>query len=235
MPLQPSSPTEPAETPIQECGEPLVNIQLAGGLDFGPPPECPETKADYCLLRREVYRKLLRVQESLPKPFRLRLYEGLRSQEVQSLLFEQEKHRVRKRSPHLSPETVHAEATVLVSPVVHWDGTKNTPPHSTGGAVDVEIVDGEGTVIDYGMEIRDWSVVDPALCAPFYPSLTEVAKRNRIYLAKLMEREDFVPYEYEWWHFSYGDQYWAYRKGYPFARHGSCTPEMIAAAKTTTL
>jgi D-alanyl-D-alanine dipeptidase len=223
----------PADIPIQECEEPLVDIRLAGGVHFGPPPECPETAADYCLVRREVYRKLLRVQDFLPKPYRLRLYEGLRSQEVQTLLFDQEKHRVRNRNPQLSSEAVHAEAALLVSPVVHWDGTKNTPPHSTGGAVDVEIVDGDGTVVDYGMEIRDWSVVDPALCAPFCPSLTEAAQRNRSYLATLMEREDFVLYEHEWWHFSYGDQYWAHCNGNSFARYGSCLPEMIAAARAT--
>ena len=226
---------KPTEIPIQECEDPLVDIQLAGGVHFGPPPECPETMPHYCLLRDEVYRKLVRIQEFLPKPYRLRLYEGLRSQGVQSLLFEQEKHRVRERRPHLSSEAVHAEAAVLVSPVVRWDGTKNTPPHSTGGAVDVEIVDGDGAVVDYGMEIREWSVVGPALCAPSCPSVSEIAKRNRSYLAKLMEREDFVPYEHEWWHFSYGDQYWASRKGHPFARYGSCSPEMIAAARATKL
>ncbi|QIL69113.1 M15 family metallopeptidase [Diaphorobacter sp. HDW4B] len=152
---------------------------------------------------------------------------------MQSLLFDQEKRRVRERSPHLSPEAVHAEATALVSPVVHWDGTKNTPPHSTGGAVDVEIVDGHGKVLDYGMEIRDWSVVEPALCAPLCPSLTEAARCNRSQLAQLMEREGFAAYEHEWWHFSYGDQYWAHRKGHSVAQYGSCTLDMIFAARAT--
>jgi D-alanyl-D-alanine dipeptidase len=118
-----------------------------------------------------------------------------------------------------------------VSPVFHWDGTVNIPPHSTGGAVDIEIVDGHGKVLDYGMEIREWSTVDPKLCAPFCSSLTEVARHNRNQLAQLMECEDFAVYEHEWWHFSYGDQYWAYRNGQPFARYGTCQPELIAAAK----
>lgn len=224
-------PMKPTDIPIRECGEPLLDIRRAGGIQFGPPPECPETEADYCLLRREVYRKLLRVQDSLPSPYRLRLYEGLRSHKVQSLLFDQEMQRVRARSPQLSPEAAHAEAALLVSPVVHWDGTVNIPPHSTGGAVDVEIVDDHGKVLDYGMEIREWSAVDPKLCAPFCPSLTEAARHNRNQLAQLMECEDFAVYEHEWWHFSYGDQYWAYSKGHSFARYGTCQPALIAAAK----
>jgi len=184
-------------------------------------------------MRLEVYRKLLRVQKSLPGPYRLRLYEGLRSPDVQALLFEQEMQRVRARKPSLFPEQVQAETSVLVSPVIRLNGSINTPPHSTGGAVDVEIVDGSGEVIDYGMEIRDWSVVGPELCAPSCPSLTVSAKRNRSILCELMDREDFVRYEHEWWHFSYGDQYWASKKGRAFALYGACTPELIAAAGAT--
>jgi D-alanyl-D-alanine dipeptidase len=224
---------QPAEIPIEECGEPLIDIRLAGGILFGPPPECPETEADYCLLRLEVYRKLLRVQKSLPNPYRLRLYEGLRNPCVQAILFDQERQRVSERKPNLSLEAIHAETSVLVSPIIRLDGARNTPPHSTGGAVDVEIVDGSGEVIDYGMEIRDWSVVGPDLCAPSCPSLTVSAKRNRSILCELMDREDFVRYEHEWWHFSYGDQYWASRKGRAFALYGTCTPELIAAAGAT--
>jgi D-alanyl-D-alanine dipeptidase len=222
---------KPKDVQICECRDDLVDIRVVGGINFGPPPECPETEPDYCLVRREVYRKLLRVQDSLPAPYRLRLYEGLRSHGVQSMLFEQEKQRVRARYPHLLPEAVHDEATILVSPVVRWDGTMNIPPHSTGGAVDVEVVDGDGKVLDYGMEIKDWSVVAPELCTPNCMSLSDTAKRNRALLTQLMVREDFVPYEHEWWHFSYGDQYWAYYRRRDFALYGKCTPEMIALAR----
>ena len=27
-----------------------------------------------------------------------------------------------------------------------------------------------------------------------------------------MEEQSFVNYQYEWWHYSYGDKYWGYMK-----------------------
>ena len=222
---------KPMLVPIRECGDPLVDVRIVGGLLFGPPPECPETEPEYCLLRRQVYLKLLRVQQSLPKGYHLRLYEGLRSLAVQSLLFEQERERVRTRHPHLTPEEIHAEASILVAPVVNWDGSVNTPPHSTGGAVDIEIVDAAGRVIDFGMEIKDWSSVPPELCAPECASLTEAAARNRCLLAYALEREGFVFYHLEWWLFSYGDRYWGSRTRRSHAIYGACSVEMIAAAR----
>ena len=219
-----------ASVSVRECGEPLVDIRKAGGLYYGPPPECPDTAPDYCLLRREVYHKLLRVQQSLPSGLSLRLYEGLRSLKVQAMLFDEEMARVRARDPQLDEEQVHLQAAVLVSPVVHLDGTPNLPPHSTGGAIDIEIVDATGKVIDFGMEVKDWVSVAPDYCATAYPKLSPVAAGNRLLLAHAMTREGFANYVNEWWHYSYGDRYWAACTGQAYAIYGSCTPEMIAAA-----
>jgi len=220
-----------ASIPIRECGEPLVDIRKLGDLQYGPPPECPDTAPDYCLLRHEVYRRLLRVQQALPPGLSLRLYEGLRSLKVQAMLFDEEQARVRQRNPALSDEQVHAAAAILVSPLIHSDGTSNIPPHSTGGAVDIEIIDTHGAVIDFGMEVKDWVHVAPDFCATEYAELTAPAAANRLMLAQAMEREGFANYVNEWWHYSYGDRYWARHYGKPCAIYGSCTPEMIGAAR----
>ena len=210
--------------------EPLIDIRDLGGLLYGPPPECPETEPHYCLLRREVYQKLLRVQTALPQGCYLRLYEGLRSLEVQEFLFEQEKLRVQQRNPLLTDQQVHQEATKLVSPIMHYDGSPNIPPHSTGGAVDVEFVDIDGKVYDFGMEIKDWDKLAPEISLPSYSLLSQEALRNRYFLREVMMREGFVPYEYEWWHFSYGDSYWAQSVGAEKAIYGSCSLALIAQA-----
>ncbi len=213
--------------PIHECSEPLVDIRNGTQLLYGPPPECPETEPHYRLMRVGVYQRLLRAQSRLPMGYRLRLYEGLRSLNVQEQLFAQESARVLVREPHLTPQRVHQRATLLVSPLTHWDGSRNTPPHSTGGAVDVEIVDATGSVIDFGMEIRDWVGVEPSWCAPQHPGLGGVAHQNRDLLAQVMGNEGFARFDSEWWHFSYGDQYWARKQGHPAAIYGSCSPELI--------
>jgi len=206
--------------PVAECGEPLVDVRREGGLPCGPPPERPETEPDYGWVRRTVYDKLPRVQAALPAGLRLRLYEGLRSLPIQRWLFDEEKARVRAAHPGLTDEQVHERATVLVSPPVHWDGTPNIPPHSTGGAVDIEIVDAQGRVIDFGMEVKDWIRVPAEFCETRHGQLTPEARANRLLLCTAMEREGFANYAREWWHYSFGDRYWAWLRGAPRAIYG---------------
>lgn len=207
--------------PIQECGEPLIDIKKIAGLTYGPPPEYPATEPDYTWLRKGVFERLLTAQSCLPSSQRLRLYEGFRSLRVQAQLFERERERVMKRNPSLSIEEAFLETCRLVSPVTYFDGTQNIPPHNTGGAVDVEIIDLSGGVIDFGMEIREWATVNPALCKTLATGLTPQAQNNRALLVEIMTESGFVNYSEEWWHFSYGDRYWARKSGHDFAIYGS--------------
>ena len=43
-----------------------------------------------------------------------------------------------------------------------------------------------------------------------------------------MESTGFVNYPYEWWHFGYGDRYWAYAEDEPAAIYGAATRDLIA-------
>ncbi|WP_298925977.1 M15 family metallopeptidase [uncultured Ramlibacter sp.] len=206
--------------PVVDCGDPLVDIRAEGGLLYGPPPECPATAPDYCWVRSQVYTRLLRVQEGLPAGLRLRLYEGLRSLAVQQQLFDEEQARVVQAHPGLTPQQVHERASLLIAPPRHWDGSPNLPPHSTGGAVDVELVGADGAVIDFGMQARDWVRVPAQFCETRHAALPAAAQANRLLLAQAMEGQGFVNYVREWWHYSYGDRYWAMRTGQPQAIFG---------------
>jgi D-alanyl-D-alanine dipeptidase len=206
--------------PVVECGDPLVDLRVEGGLLYGPPPECPATAPDYCWVRSQVYARLLRVQQGLPMGLRLRLYEGLRSLAVQQQLFDEEQARVAQAHPGLTPQQVHERASLLIAPPRHWDGTPNLPPHSTGGAVDVELVDAGGEVIDFGMQARDWVRVPAEFCATHHAPLHAAAQANRLLLAQAMQAQGFVNYVREWWHYSYGDRYWARESGQPRAIFG---------------
>ncbi|WP_370276972.1 M15 family metallopeptidase [Pontibacterium sp.] len=71
------------------------------------------------------------------------------------------------------------------------------------------------------MEIADWSRVDPALCLTDADGLSASAHYHRQLLQDVMGRAGFVNYAEEWWHFSYGDQLWAYVTGNPVAIYGA--------------
>jgi len=207
--------------PIRECHEPLIDVKQYPELSYGSVPESELTKDDYTKMRKTVFEKLCRVQAALPNGWRLRLYEGFRSLQVQEMLFEQRYQIVCKQYPELDSDQLFYETTRLVSPVKHLDGSLNIPPHNTGAAVDVELITQEGLPVDMGMEAKQWVEVKPELCQTDYKDISPEVQRHRQVLLAAMEAQGFVNYPTEWWHFSYGDRYWAYVKREPYAIYGS--------------
>lgn len=82
-------PSDPCITaiPIQENGEPFIDVREEGKIIIGPSPEIPDNR-DYTFLRKTVYEKLLEAQSPLPSGLHFCLYEGYRSLELQQRLFE---------------------------------------------------------------------------------------------------------------------------------------------------
>ena len=83
------------------------------------------------------------------------------------------------------------------------------PPHSTGAAVDVTLVDELGQAIDMGSEIDEIS----ARSFPDHFVGTMAGDRfdqNRQLLNFVMTSAGFARHHHEWWHFSWGDQLWAW-------------------------
>lgn len=207
--------------PIIECAEPLIDVKSTNDLAFGDVPETPLTANDYTLMRQTVYQKLLKAQQALPKGFSLRLYEAYRSLKVQKQLFDFEMERVLGENAGLKGQALFDRVTEVVSPVINYDGSPNIPPHNIGGAVDVEIIDADGNCLDMGMTAKDWQQVPHALCLTNSPLVTVKQKQNRQLLLEIMQAQGFVNYPTEWWHFSYGDRYWAYYQQQNHAIYGS--------------
>lgn len=205
---------------VAECGDPLVNVKSLGTLAYGPPPDTPLTKGDYTFMRQGVYERLLKAQTLLPGGWRFRLYEGYRSIQVQTLLFDDHFAELKYAHPDATDQWLFDETARLVSPVKFLDGHANIPPHNTGAAVDVELLDEAGELVDMGMACKDWLIVDPNLCNSETPMINELQRANRAILFRVMREVGFVNYFREWWHFSYGDRLWAYLLDKPNALYG---------------
>lgn len=196
--------------PIDESNEPLIDLKEQNELAYGPPPDRLITHDDYTKIRKTVYEKLCQAQQELPDGWKFRVYEGLRSLNAQKTLFDSLYNSLQSKTPSLSEEELFQKTSLLVAPVNFFDGTRNTPPHSTGGAVDLEIINKNGHIVDFGMEIQDWHKVAPEICQTFSQNISAEATKNRKTLLDIMYKQDFVNYPQEWWHFSYGDRFWAY-------------------------
>lgn len=208
--------------PIMECHEPLIDLKDQQALLYGPPPpECGVITDCYTKIRLTVFEKLCQAQIDLPNHWRFRLYEGFRSLQIQQALFEHIYQNIVANNPHADKQTLFYETTRLVSPVINFDGTQNIPAHNTGGAIDIEIVTATGELIDMGMTAKDWRDVPPELCQTYCDFISKTAQQNRILLLEILEAHGFVNYPTEWWHFSYGDRYWAYHQQVKYAIYGS--------------
>jgi D-alanyl-D-alanine dipeptidase len=207
--------------PIIECYEPLVDLKDFDDLTYGVPPECHLTAKNYTKVRKSVYDKLCIAQKMLPDGLKFRVYEGHRSLKVQQMLFDQEFNKISQIFPSWSYEEKFHETTRLVSPVTNLDGSINVPPHNTGAAIDIEIITESGELLDMGMTAHDWSKVNSELCMTHSKIISKEAQNNRKLLLTILEQQGFINYPNEWWHFSYGDRYWAYYQSDKQAIYGS--------------
>jgi D-alanyl-D-alanine dipeptidase len=204
--------------PIQENHEPLVNARDFPELLIGPSPEI-ENNLSYTYMRKIVLTKLQTAQNLLPSHLRLCLYEGLRTLSLQKLLFEKEWQKIKTLHPQFSQEEIYNQVTKLVSPLKTLDGAFNIPPHATGAAVDVYLVDTESNQpVDMGILAKDW-MDDPEgkLSLTDSEFISFEAVKHRSILCHVMREVGFVNYPTEYWHWSYGDRYWAFIKNEPYA------------------
>ena len=205
---------------VVENNEPLVNLIYQHDIVVGPSPEIPNN-TDYTNLRKTVFEKLKQAQSLLPKGLRFCLYEGYRSLSLQKFLFDTRYKRIEKLHRDWTHEQLFNETTRLVSPVINLDGSTNVPPHSTGGAIDVYLIDEAGRAIEMGIHPKDWMEDDDGVVS-LTDSLiiSDEAKQNRQIMSHVLNAVGFANYPAEYWHWSYGDRYWAFIRNEPNAIYG---------------
>jgi D-alanyl-D-alanine dipeptidase len=215
------SPDEPVSElrpiPIRENGEPLVDfMELSGRLYWEPEHPVFEYRR-FRLARETVSRMLARAAESLPGDLRLAVVEGWRPPAIQQAMHQATRERLRREHPEWSDALVVEAAERFSAPM----DEHVPPPHTTGGAVDVHLVDAAGQILDFQ---SPYSILDPR-GAPFDAAgLSPDATRSRELLHRAMSAAGFTNYPAEWWHWSYGDQGWAYRGRHPAALYGAIQP-----------
>ena len=208
---------------IKDCGEPLVPIPLDNfslevphpyvklGAEYGD-------KSPYCL-RQGVLRALLEAQLILKKRYpqwKIRIYDAYRPVGVQQYMVNYTYSSLVEGLELDERQLSDLQRQNLWSKVYQlWAApslNKNTPPpHSTGAAVDVTIVNDEGKPLDMGGDIDELS----ERSHPDYYLSDEDGEGqryhfNRQLLFRVMTQAGFCQHPEEWWHFSFGDQMWAW-------------------------
>lgn len=184
---------------VQDCGEPLAEIASIPEIVLDP-RERDEAGA-YGRARIGVLERLCSASETLPDGIRFLVVEGHRSASEQARRFALRQDRL-GRSGITDPVELRHRVSAFVSPV-------EVAPHCAGAALDLTLVDADGAELDMGGAVNGHRTGDVKHCPLNASGLSAQALRNRDFLARAMSGVGFINYPTEWWHWSYGDRYWA--------------------------
>jgi len=211
------------QIPIAENHEPLVAIPR-DRVAFVTPHPYEKLGAPYgdrspFCLRQSVCDRLLAAQTCLQKQhpdWRILVFDAFRPVAVQDFMVEFSlKELAQERG--LNPEEISPQQRQELLAWVHqfWAAPSldpaTPPPHSTGGAIDVTLVDDRGQEIDMGSPIDELSERSYPL---HFANSTDPQKKayhqRRELLFSIMRSSGFQRHPQEWWHFCFGEQMWAW-------------------------
>ncbi|RYG37652.1 dipeptidase [bacterium] len=202
--------------PIVESGEGLVQYLN----------HCPDLIEDRPRFhyRREPYARAGLVERLclanawlMERGYRLLILECWRPPFIQRRMFQAVEADLRERFPLLTGDAFRAMVEQYSAPM----DIDVPPPHTTGGAVDLWLADMEGKELDLTSPF-EWR--DPQGFAFDAPGLSDIARHHRDLLAEALTAQGVTNYPSEYWHWSYGDQGWAYRGDQPNALYQAIQP-----------
>ncbi|MFD3658718.1 M15 family metallopeptidase [Streptomyces sp. NPDC058620] len=187
-----------ATIPVEECGDPLVDCRGALRVD----ERRSDAAGNWAHLRSSVAERLIRAEEILPDGWQWLLTEGHRPPALQQRIFDGYLASLRQLHPGATEEELTTAAT-------RWVAPQETAGHVAGAAIDLTVCTRDGFEVDMGCPEAATPEESDGACYTDAPGLTEQARRNRAVMGEALSAVGMVNYPTEWWHWSYGDRYWA--------------------------
>lgn len=102
---------------------------------------------------------------------------------------------------------------------------------SCGAAVDLTLI-GEHGPFDLGTPIDATPEQSNGACFFAATNISREARTNRALLADVLTSSGLVNYPTEWWHWSFGDRYWAFTEGREHALYGLARAPELSSIST---
>ncbi|MBA3726595.1 MAG: D-alanyl-D-alanine carboxypeptidase family protein [Armatimonadetes bacterium] len=193
-----------------ESGEPLVDLRV----EMKDLPILRETAVPW--VRKSVAHMLSNARLVL-RDYDIGLREAWRSVERQRFIYDRYFNRLREEHPEWTYATLRRMTNRFFAP---YD-QKAPPGHSTGGAIDVWLVDSSGQPVDLSGKGERFRA------APTFSALIPNETRKlRMLLHDAMTAAGFTNCRDEWWHYSYGDAGWAVRAHGRMCIYGATEPPL---------
>jgi D-alanyl-D-alanine dipeptidase len=208
--------------PIQESDEKLVEIPPEFSLVSPHPYQslgAPYGDKSPFYLRQGVLDRLLQADETLQQihpGWKIQIFDAYRPVAVQQFMVDYT-FVEQCNAKNLNPETLTSPQCEAVLQQVYqfWAipslDPKTPPPHSTGAAIDITLIDELGNPIEMGSAIDE---ISPRSFPHHFANSCDPNEQRyheyRQILDRVMTPAGFKRHWNEWWHFSYGDQIWAW-------------------------
>ena len=167
---------------------------------------------EHFYVREQVFDRLIEASKYLPRGYKIHIFDAWRPLLVQMELFERQYKKIEKENPSFHEGALINETLKYVSSA---STTKEKPyTHSTGGSVDLTIVDDCGHKLDMG---TDFDFFSPFSATNHFEGIfkNKIVRENRRFLYDLMTSVGFTNLPTEWWHYDFGNLNWAYYKKKP--------------------
>lgn len=208
---------------IVECGEPLVPISLELFAVESPHPyqllgATYNGKSPYHL-RQGVLDSLMQAQAQLQlkhPSWRIQIFDAYRPVAVQQFMVDYTFAQVVETQKLTLSELTALQREEIWQQVYQiWAlpslDPLTPPPHSTGAAVDITLVDAVGKIVNMGSAIDE---ISPMSHPDYFASSSAPEQQEYNYHRQLlwdvMRSAGFARHPGEWWHFCQGDQMWAW-------------------------
>lgn len=168
-------------------------------------------------IRQGIAEKLLAIQNTFDGKYQFKIFDGHRPRTVQDAIYNDFWKQKKEQFPDYNDEQLNNEVEKYVTRATVQE---RIPPHATGGAIDLTLVDANGEELDMGTVFDHFGPEAAPLFYEEHEELDDVPRQNRRILRTAMWDAGFTSDVDEWWHFDYGNQIWAANASKPEAFYG---------------
>ena len=201
------------DIPVLDGGAALVDLAVVGIAVV----DRPGGGRTHAKVRAPLAARLALADQLLPRRHRLLVAEGWRPAAEQARIWSTYEKTVRSAHPEADEVELGRLTSRFVAPI-------GVAGHVSGSAIDVTIVGPDG-LLDMGTAIDATPERSGGACYFAHPGISVQARNNRALLARVLRLAGLVNYPTEWWHWSFGDRYWAWTTGAPCALFGPLEAE----------
>lgn len=163
-------------------------------------------------IRKTIYDMMKAAQKHLPENYYFMVYEAYRPLARQVELWNMATEHLKQKYPALEGQKLRDLTETFVADPYNGIGSG----HQACCAIDISLCDKNGIEYDMGSGCQEICEQANTLSK----NISAEGTKNRKILVGALEKEGFINYASEWWHYSYGDHQWAYLVGESEAEFG---------------